>query len=254
MSYIDRRRSRALVGGPDLLAQRQPELRVEVRQRFVEEQHAGTAHQGAGQRHPLLLPAREVGHGPAGVLLHADRREHVDDPRADLAAGEPPHAQRVGDVREHRHVGPEGVALEHHPDVAAVGRDEHPAGRGGHQVLADPHLAAVGPLESGDAAQGGRLAAAARSEQRDQLAILDLQVETPQHGRVLELLAERDEPDACHQRSPADATRRGPEPSPDQRMSAARSPSPRARPAATAAMNRQNTAAAWASEPLSNRL
>jgi hypothetical protein len=42
----------------DLGPQPLPQVRVEVRERFVAEQHRGPGDQGPGQRHPLLLPAR----------------------------------------------------------------------------------------------------------------------------------------------------------------------------------------------------
>ena len=55
-----------------------------------------------------------------------------------------------------------------------------------HRVLADRDAALLGRLEPGDAAERGRLAAAARAEQDEELAGLDDQVEiVDRHRRRL---------------------------------------------------------------------
>ena len=51
------------------------------------------------------------------------------------------------------------------------------AGVVGHVASADDHAPAVGAVEAAEQAQRGRLAAARRAEQRDQLAGLDVEVE-----------------------------------------------------------------------------
>ena len=47
-----------------LQPQRGPQLFVEVAQRFIEQQQGRAGSQGAGQRHPLLLPARQLVNAP----------------------------------------------------------------------------------------------------------------------------------------------------------------------------------------------
>ena len=71
--------------------------------------------------------------------------------------------QAVADVAGHGQVGEQGAVLEHHADPAPLGGDEGPGGGQVPAVQAD--LAGVGPLQPGDAAQQGRLAAAAGAEQ-----------------------------------------------------------------------------------------
>ena len=71
----------------------------------------------------------------------------------------------------HRHVRVERVVLEHHRDVAVLGRhvvDDAPA---------DLDLAAGDRLEPGDHAQQRRLAAARRTDQHAELAVGDLDVD-----------------------------------------------------------------------------
>ena len=72
------------------------------------------------------------------------------------------HAEREGDVLEHRHVREEGVVLEDHADVALVRR--HPRDR----VPVDEDLAGVGEQEPGDEVEGRGLARTARAQECDE--------------------------------------------------------------------------------------
>ena len=64
----------------DLRAHLHPDLGVEIGQRLVEQQDVGVQHQRAGQRHPLLLAAREL----ARIALLQPDQVHL--PQAALAA------------------------------------------------------------------------------------------------------------------------------------------------------------------------
>jgi hypothetical protein len=61
----------------------------------------------------------------------------------------------------------QGVALEHRPDRPRLGR------LGGEVGAVEDDAAAVGQVETGDHAQQGRLAAAGRTEQGEELPRLD---------------------------------------------------------------------------------
>ena len=102
--------------------------------------------------------------------------------------------QREGQVLVDGEVRVQRVALEHHRDVALAGRklldlaitDDHPAGR---------EL-----LETRDATQDRALAAARRADERDELAVVDGQVEgfERDHGRLARVhLAQSLEDDRC---------------------------------------------------------
>ena len=77
--------------------------------------------------------------------------------------------QAVAEVLPDAHVRVERVALEDHGDVAVARREV------GDVAASDRDLAARHVLETGDRAQEGRLAAAGRADERDELAVRDLQ-------------------------------------------------------------------------------
>ena len=69
---------------------------------------------------------------------------------------------------------PDGVGLEDHADAAPFGSDEEVAFGGTDQDIADGDLAAVGSLQTGDAAQERGLARAAEPEQDEELLVADI--------------------------------------------------------------------------------
>jgi hypothetical protein len=101
-----------------------------------------------------------------------------------LTAGARLHAQAEGDVLEHRHVAEQRVVLEHEADV--------PFARAPRQrILAiEGNLAGIGPVEAGDDAQQRGLAGTGRTEQRQQLAIVDLEIDAIEGFEATELLDE----------------------------------------------------------------
>jgi len=165
---------------PHLLAQ----LGVEVRQRLVEQQELRLVHQRAGHRDPLLLAAGQERRRPVGQRLQLDHGERAHHPRAHVAGAAAAVAvhQREGDVVVDRHVRPDGVALEHHPEVAAVRRHVDRAGGAEHHLVGHRDLAAVGRLQPGDAVQGRGLAAAGRAEERVELAARDAERDAAHRG------------------------------------------------------------------------
>jgi len=88
--------------------------------------------------------------------------------------------QRERKVVAHGHVRVEGVALEHHRDVAvARGNVVHHAVADGEPPLADR-------LQPRDHPQRGALAAARRPDQHHELLVRNLQVDAVDHFRLLE--------------------------------------------------------------------
>ena len=66
-------------------------------------------------------------------------------------------------------------------------------------LLADPQLAVGDLLEPGDHPQRGRLAAAGRPDEDDELAVLDLEAEVGDRARTVRIgLADVREGDGCH--------------------------------------------------------
>ena len=114
-------------------------------------------------------------------LVHLEQFAH---PAADLVLGPAPDLQPEGDVAEHGEVLERGVVLEHEAHVAPLGR--HPGGV--HPV--DLDRAGVRLLEPADDPQQRRLAAAARAEQRGQLARRHREVHIGQCSEVAEPLGD----------------------------------------------------------------
>src|SRR5262249_5619564 len=68
-----------------LLLELEAQLEIQRAERLVEEQDARAVHQGAGQRHPLLLAARQLGDAPPGQPRQPDQLERRGDPPPDVA-------------------------------------------------------------------------------------------------------------------------------------------------------------------------
>ena len=83
------RRMRPPQLAPGALAQR----RVEVRERLVEQQDARLGRERPGERHPLLLAARDLADAPALEAGEVDQRQRLGHPRAALAASARPRAR-----------------------------------------------------------------------------------------------------------------------------------------------------------------
>ena len=102
------------------------------------------------------------------------------------------HAQAESDVVEELQMRKHGVALEDHRDPAAARRQV------GRIAASDEHAPAVDLLEAGEAAKQRRLAAAGRSEQHDEVAVGDLEVDVVDRGHLAEGLANRVEANVGH--------------------------------------------------------
>ena len=142
---------------------------IEVRQRLVEEKDARLAHDGPPHGHALPLAAGHLAGAAIEQLLDAQqarRLVHRLAPRRRLHAA---HLEGKLEDLPRRHLRVEGVALEDHRDVAVLRR--HPR----HRLARDDDVARVGLLEPRHQAQRGRLAAAARPHDDEELAARDRQ-------------------------------------------------------------------------------
>src|SRR5690606_20096305 len=95
-------------------------------------------------------------------------------------------------IFQNRQVGKEGVILKNHAYAPALRR--HPGGWAGHRAAldADDPAVGVGPFEPGDEAQGRGLAAAAGTQEGEDLALLNGKGNTVQrlNGTGMETLAD----------------------------------------------------------------
>ncbi len=129
---VEHRQRRQLAMQPRQLLQHvAADLRVERRERLVQQQHARPDRQRASDRHPLLLAAAELARVASRIVQHADHAQAFAYPLAHDAVRDAAGAQAEGDVLVDPHVRKEGVVLHHHADVAGMGRQV------GHVALAD---------------------------------------------------------------------------------------------------------------------
>ena len=160
----------------DLVAHFFAQAGIEIAERLVHQQHFRFDGEGAGQGDALLLAAAQERRGPVGEAAELDQLQRVQHALFDVGAGQLVRSidQREGDIVVNRHMRPDGVGLEDHADAAPFGSDEEIAFGGTDQDIADGDLAAVGPLQTGDAAQERGLARAAEPEQDEELLVADI--------------------------------------------------------------------------------
>ncbi len=164
-------------------------LGIQGRGRFVE-QHQGRLHgERPGDRHPLLLAARqEIGEGVGLVAqVHALEQPARDLPRLGGALAEDfPGPER--DVLQRREMRKQVERLEHHADVTPQVAQGRTPPR--HLGALEADAAAIGRLQPIDAAQQRALARAAGAANRDDVAGRDRQAHVLQHLQGAEALVE----------------------------------------------------------------
>lgn len=161
----------------DFLAGGVPELRVEVAERFVQQQQGGARREGAGQGDALLLSAAEFVRAAALEDGQADQREGLAGAREALGAGQVREAEQ--DVPQDAQVREQGVVLEDEAHAAPFG-----GAKGWSRCAPDEDVAAVGLFEARDEAQGGGLAAAGGAEQGQEFPGADAEVQVVHDRRV----------------------------------------------------------------------
>ena len=172
---VDHRGAEALVEARDLGAGLDAQLGVEVGQRLVHQEHGGLADDRPAERDALPLAAGQLLGLAVEQLLQLEDPGRLADPPLDLRLGDLAQLQAEGEVVADRHVRVERVALEHHRDVAVLGRDVV------DDLVADAQLALGDLLEPRDHPQAGRLPAPRRPDEHHELAVTDLEVEV-RHG------------------------------------------------------------------------
>ena len=144
-------------------------LLVERGEGLVHQEHLGVVGEGAGERHALLHPAREL---MRQRLLESHEADVADMPLGELAALAPRHAARLEPERHvvaHGHPRIDALFLEHHAVERAFARATvalvPPVG-----VAHDLDRSVAVRLEPGENAKKGRLAAARRADDAEEFA------------------------------------------------------------------------------------
>ena len=179
---VDRRRDERPLQLQDLGPRRDPQRRVEVRERLVHQERGRLAHDRAAERDALALAAGEL------LRLALDQLRHVEDlggllhAPVDLGLRHLEVAQPEREVVVHGHVRVERVRLEHHRHVARGRREVV------DDAVADHDRARRQVLEPGEHAQRGALAAARRADEDEELAVRDLEREVVDGDGLVEAL------------------------------------------------------------------
>jgi hypothetical protein len=155
----------------DLASGLDPQFRVEVGQRLVHQEDLRGADDRAAHRHPLALTTGERLGLAVEILLEVEDLGGLGDPFGDLCLVLAGDLQREAHVVRDGHVRVERVVLEHHRDVAVLGRQVRDV------ALADADRTAVDVLEPGEHPQRGGLPAAGGADQDEELPVADLDVE-----------------------------------------------------------------------------
>ena len=133
---------------------------VDALHRLVEDQQVGPAQQRARQQHTLQLAAGQLAELLMADGFGVDVSENLGD---GIGAGAAPQHQEA--LNRHRDDGVDVEALRHIADA---------------QILATMHRAAIGLLEAQQHAHQRRLAGAVEPDERDDLALADVEVDVQQ--------------------------------------------------------------------------
>ena len=163
-------------------------LAVQRRQRLVEQEEPGSLDDGAGQGHALALTAGQARRPRLGLAAQADGLQHLGDTLPDLVLRKSLALQPVRDVALDAHVREERVRLEHQVDGSPLRRECEQVDVA--LVAGHRDRALVGVLEPGEAAQQGRLAAAAGPEQGEELVLPDVEADVVDREGLAEALGQ----------------------------------------------------------------
>jgi hypothetical protein len=145
-----------------------PELRIQVGERFVKKENPGPDNDRPGQGDPLLFPSRELVGKLTLVTLEPGEGEYLHDRPVDIPLLHPLDSQAIGHVLIDRKMREKGVVLEDKTDVPLIGHQIR------NVIRSDMDTAAVRSFESGNHPESGGLSAARWAEERQELAGLDL--------------------------------------------------------------------------------
>jgi hypothetical protein len=163
------------------------QLGVEVRQGLVQQQHLRLVHQRAANGHALLLAARQLVGVACREVRQAQLVEDGGHAAIDLGARHVAQLEPIAHVLRDRAVRPQGVGLEHEPDLALLGRERH-APRVEHGPARDLDAALLRNFEARDAAQQRGLSAAGCAEEREDAPLLRGEARTLQDRQAAEAL------------------------------------------------------------------
>ena len=199
--HVQGRRVQAVVESAELAAHELAHLRVQGAERLVHQERLRLAHDGAPERHPLAVAARQRRHALVEEVLDAQQRRGLLDPSPALPARHPVALQGEGDVVEHLHVRVEREELEHERDVAARCAQRR------HVLAVEQDLPGGRHLQARDHPQGRRLPAPGRTQHDEELPALDGERGIVHRHEFAEALLDVPHPDVGHHLTPGSGSR-----------------------------------------------
>ena len=193
MSNVDEGGLQALMQLGDLGTHLNAELGVQVGQRLVEQEDLRVTNDGAAQRNALTLTTGQSLRLAVEVLLDGQDLSSLADQLVDLVLRLLAQLQTERHVVINGHVRIQRVVLENHRDVAILRSNVV------NQTVADVELALGDLFKASNHAQGGGLTAARRSDQNDELLVLDVQTEVGNGSNIARVdLVDVVKLQACH--------------------------------------------------------
>ena len=161
---------------------RRAELSVEVRQRLVEKEDLRVTDDSTTERDTLLLTAGQSLRLSVEQVSDIEDTSGLFDLSLDLFLRHLAELQTERHVVEHGHVRVQSVVLEHHRDISVLRSDVV------DELVSDEELALGDLLKTSDHTKSGGLSAAGRTDENDELLILDLKAEVRNGGNSARIL------------------------------------------------------------------
>jgi hypothetical protein len=168
---VDRRHTETPLKRCDLRAGLNPKLGVEVRQRLIHEEYLGLANNCATHRNALTLTTGERFRLTSEVRLEVEQLRRLENACCALLFVDASDLQGEAHVLGNCHVRVESVVLEHHRDIPVFRRNV------GDVAVADEDLAVVDLFETREHAERCGLATTGWSDENEELAVFDLDVD-----------------------------------------------------------------------------
>ena len=176
VGHVDRGDAQAAGQGRDLRTGLDAELGVKVGQRLIHEEDLRVTHDCAAHGNTLALTAGECLRLAVQVRLEVQELGGFTDTLGALFLADAGDLQGEAHVVRNGHVRVQGVVLENHGDVAVLRRNV------GDIAVANQDPAGVDVLKTCEHAQGGGLSAAGGSNEDQEFAIGDFNVELVNSG------------------------------------------------------------------------
>src|SRR5665811_727038 len=161
---INRGQSQRVVKPAYLRAHLQPELGVEIAQRFVHEHDSRLGDDGAGDGDALLLATGKLCRVFLAMLAQMDQVQDLVNSLVTFGFWDSLHLQAKSDVAFYSQMREEGIILEDHAEPTTLGGCPH------NVIAVYLYVTTVRLEESSEAIERRRLAAPGWSEQADELA------------------------------------------------------------------------------------